>query len=161
MGSMTLPQQLPRVSSTVLWWRSYRKPAQTLGERTQTLTSMKILSKNLKQYVKTATFPFSLRAVFPLGKRFQSYIKKIKGKKKTTDQIQPCNFTDEEAEGKSYTTHFFSSHLLNWVACISLKFNLNMLSTLRKRTFLVNDENNSFYVPFVGSSIKAIKSHHL
>lgn len=63
------------------------------------------------------------------------------------------------AEGKSYTTHFFSSHLLNWVACSSLKFNLNMLSTLRKRTFLVNDENNSFYVP--GSSTKGIKSHHL
>ena len=166
MGSMTLPQQLPRVSSTVLWWRSYRKPAQTLGERTQTLTSMKILSKNLKQYVKTATFPFSLRAVFPFGKRFQSYIKKIKGKKKKKPLIKsnPAILQVKKvvlAEGKSYTIHFFSSHLLNWVACISLKFNLNMLSTLRKRTFLVNDENNSFYVPFVGSSTKAIKSHHI
>ena len=125
---------------------------------------MKILSKNLKQYVKTATFPFSLRAVFPFGKRFQSYIKKKSKKKKTLIKSNPAILQMKKvvlAEGKSYTTHFFSSHLLNWVACISLKFNLNMLSTLRKRTFLVNDENNSFYVPFVGSSTKGIKSHHL
>lgn len=138
-------------------------PAQTQGKRTQTLSSMKILSQNLRQYVKTATFPISLRAVFPLGKRFQSYMKKTKGKKKALIKSNPAILQMKKvvlAEGKSYTTYFFSSHLLNWVACISLKFNLNVLSTLRKRTFLVNDENNSFYKP-PGSSTKGIKSHHL
>lgn len=142
---MTLPQQSPRVSSTIFRRRSYHKPAHTQGKRTQTLTSMKILPKTLRQYVKTATFPFSLRAVFPFGKRFQSYIKKSKGKKKALIKSNPAILQMKKvvlAEGKSYITCFFSSHLLNGVACISLRFNLNMLSTLGERTFLVSDENN-------------------
>ena len=88
---------------------------------------------------------------------------KIKGKKKALIKSNPAVLQMKKvvlAEEKSYTTYFFSSHLLNWVACISLKFNLNMLNTLRKRTSLVNDENNSFYIT-PGSSTKGIKSHHL
>lgn len=34
---------------------SYHKPAQTQGKGTETLISMKILSKNVRQYFKTAT----------------------------------------------------------------------------------------------------------
>lgn len=34
---------------------SYNKPAQTQGKGTETLISMKILSKNVRQYFKTAT----------------------------------------------------------------------------------------------------------